>query len=125
MKIFSLFVALTCAVCLCTANTCPPCELVRCATPQCDRPLETDLCGCCQVCPRAEHQVCAVGMNPSAQGVCQEGLFCAYRKDDGGVLPFEMAVQNPIIEESFRRLPQLNFTCMTGKISFPYLISTL
>lgn len=123
MKVISFYVALACAVSLCLANTCPPCETVRCAEPRCDGPVATDLCGCCQTCAKAEHEVCATGLTPSAQGICQEGLYCAHRKNDGGILPFESAIENPIIGEMFRRLPQLNFTCMTGKITFPCISS--
>ncbi|EDV19610.1 expressed hypothetical protein [Trichoplax adhaerens] len=112
MKFLFLSLALASAVSLCWATTCPQCEIIRCPRPDCEEPIASDFCGCCQTCVKNENQICAIGMSPVGQGVCREGLFCAHRKDDGSVLPFQTAIDNPIIGETFRRLPQLNFTCM-------------
>ncbi|XP_076038349.1 venom protein 302-like [Oratosquilla oratoria] len=63
--------------------TCVPCHDVKCQPlipSTCRAGTESDLCGCCNVCAKAQYDVC--GGPWFAHGKCGKGLFCLRDESD-------------------------------------------
>ena len=45
-----------------------------------------DKCGCCQVCGRAEHQLCDVNQEERKYGVCGDNLICIQKPEVNFIL---------------------------------------